>query len=160
MCKRENKKRDWDKLKSSSGSNDGSHAPSGIIPKKARKEIKKKSQGEARFLPLCKRSRIMYSKYSSQYYCSWNDADYKNKKISGSVSDRDSATKIFKKQEKYWIKELKMSQRKTSTFYKLAPQALKKSDIKRIMKNMEDSSDSDSDSENRPKQEIHRYKPQ
>ena len=49
MHRRETHKRAQDKLKSYSRSNDDSHPPRGIITKKARKEVKKTSQGEARF---------------------------------------------------------------------------------------------------------------
>ena len=51
-----------DKLKSSSGSNDDSHSYSEIISKKARKEVKKTSQGEARLYYLFKRVGMPYSK--------------------------------------------------------------------------------------------------
>ena len=68
------------------------------------------------------------------------------KKISGSVTDRNLFTKSFKKQQKYWKKEIKKYHMETDKFYKLAPQALKNSDLNIISKKMEDSYDSDSDS--------------
>ena len=49
MSRRETQKRAQDKLKSSPGSNEDSHAYSGIIPNKERKEVKKTSKGEAIF---------------------------------------------------------------------------------------------------------------
>ena len=66
------------------------------------------------------------------------------KNIRGSFDDHNSITKSFKKQEKSYKKDLKREQINNDNFYKLASQALKKIDIKRIAKNMEDSSNSDS----------------
>ena len=163
MRRRETQKRAQDKPKSSSVSNDESHSSRGRIPKKARKEVKKTSQGKAMFWFLCKRSGMPYSKYSSHSDSSCNDAEYKKNRISGSVDDRDSVAKSFKKQEKYWKKELKRSQMKTDNFYKLISQPINKSDLNRIMKKMEDSSDSESnsnsESDTSTKQEICRSKP-
>ena len=62
MRSRDTQKISREKLKSSYVSNDDSHASSGIIMKKAKKEVKKTSQGEARFLSLCKISGMLYSK--------------------------------------------------------------------------------------------------
>ena len=71
------------------------------------KEVKKISPGEARFFPLFKRAYIPYYKYSSHSESSWNDVEYMKKKIIGSIADRDSVTKSFKKQEKTWKNDLK-----------------------------------------------------
>ena len=95
---RENQKIAQDKIKSYPGSNDDSHYLSGIILKKARKEVKKNSQGEAIFCFICKRCGILYSKYYSKSDRSCNDAEYTQKNISGSVPYQSSVTKSFKKQ--------------------------------------------------------------
>ena len=68
-------------------SNDKSYASSRIIPKKARKEVKKNSQGEARFCYLYKRTRIPYSNYQSHSDGSCYYAEYTEKKISRSIDD-------------------------------------------------------------------------
>ena len=99
----------------------------------------------------------MYSKWYSHYNSSCNDAEYTKKKFSGSVSDRDTITKSFKKQDKHCKKELRRVQMNTDKFKKIAYKDLKKSDLKKIAKKMKDSTESYSDSS--IKQEICRYEP-
>ena len=56
------------------------------------------------------------------------------KKFSGSISDRHTINKSFKKHEKSCKKELKRSQTKIDKFNKLASKSLNMSDLKRINK--------------------------
>ena len=161
MSMRYTHKRSWYKIKYYSGSNDNSHSSSGRIPKKARKEVKKTSQGEVIFCSCCKRSGVTYSKYSSHSDNSCNDAEYMKKKINGRVSEHDSVTKSFEKQDLSCFSKLKRAHMKTKRIYKLASRAFNKSDLKIISEKMEDSSDSISnyysESETSSKQDIRRY---
>ena len=79
------------------------------------------------------------------------------KKISGSGADRDTITKIFKKQENSWEKELKRVPKKTKTFYKLISKALKNNYLNIILRKMDDSSNSDSNYS--IDQKIHKSEP-
>ena len=133
MQRRETQKRARDRLKSASSANDDSTDYRGRVPKKTRKEVKKFTQSEEIFFPFCKRYEIPYSKNSYHSDSSWNDAEYM-KKFSGSISDRHTITKSFKKHEKSCKKELKSSHMKIDNFYKLASKYLKKSDLKRTNK--------------------------
>ena len=153
-------KSSWDKIKDSSVSNYDPHTSIVRILKKARKVVKKTSQDKEILFPFCKRAGVPQYNYYSNSDSSWNDVEYPKKNISVSVTDRDSVTKSSKKQDKHWKKELKRYQMKTEKFYKLVSQYLKKSDLKRNSKIMEDSSDSesnsDSDLDTIIKQEIRR----
>ena len=89
---------------------------------------------------------MLYSKYSPHSDSSFNYVEYTNKIFSKSVADRDTITKSFNKQENSWKKELKSFQTKTNKFYRLVSKAIKNSDLKRIARKTEDSSDSNSHS--------------
>ena len=52
---------------------------------------------------------MTYSKYSSHYESSCNDAEYNENNIISSITERDYVTKRFKKQEKYWDNNLRRS---------------------------------------------------